>query len=103
MRYDTKPYRVGYHIHPVDEQGRYLPEGGMFEDMDVYADRTPADDSPEEQAKALERAYEIAREFLGDQRAAVVYIRESHQARPGASWTPGPGVARITRDDVTAS
>lgn len=100
MRYDAKPYRVGYHIHPVDERGRYLPDSGMFGDMDVYADADPADDSPEAQAEALERAHRYAREFLNDPRAAAVYIRESHQARPGVSWTPGPGVARIDREQA---
>jgi hypothetical protein len=97
---DIKPYRIGYHIYPVNKQGCYLPEGGMFGDMDVYADTTPADDSPEEQAKALEEAYEDARGFLRDPRTDVVYIRESHQPRPGSSWTAGPGVARLTREDT---
>jgi hypothetical protein len=99
MRYAAKPYRIGYHIHPVDEQGRYLPGDGMFSDADVYADTKPADDSPEAQAEALEKAHEIARRFLADPRTDVVYIRESHQPAPGQSWTPGPGVARITRDE----
>lgn len=100
MRYAEKPYRVGYHIYPVDQQGRYLPEGGMFGDMDVYADTMPEDGSPEAQAEALGQAHERARQFLADPRAYVVYIRESHQRSEGSSWTAGPGVARITREDT---
>jgi hypothetical protein len=100
MRYDAKPYRIGYHIHPVNKQGQYIPEGGMFGDMDVYADTTPADDSPEAQAEALAKAHEYARQFLTDPRADVVYISESHQANRYSSWTPGPGVAKITREDT---
>jgi len=100
MNYVSKPYRIGYHIHPVDKQGRYLPEGGMFGDMDVYADTTPADGGDEEQAKALAKAREIARGFLTDPRADVVYIRESHQAGPGTCWTAGPGVERLTREGL---
>jgi hypothetical protein len=101
MAADARPYRIGYHIRPFDEQGNFLPEGGMFGDMDVYADTTPADGSPEEQAKALAKAHEIAQRFLEDPRAAVVLIHESHQPTPSSCWQGGPGVARVKRPAVS--
>jgi hypothetical protein len=109
-RSTARPYRIGHHAQAVTENGRllvYRPSmaGEVLADFpravydaDLKTTRKP-DPWPEDGGLAEARDW-AARTLAGHPLAVAVTIRESHQAFEGTSWTQGPHVETVRRDET---
>jgi hypothetical protein len=106
----ARPYRVGHHAEAVTEDGRllvYRPSmaGEVLADFPraVYDAelKTTRKPDPWPEDGGLAEAVDWAHRTLAEHsRAVAVHIRESHQMFPGTSWSQGPGVQTVRRDET---